>query len=190
MTASDLARRMSRRPIHMDMEVADRIRVAFLLNLLGRCRADFTEAEILDARDALLMAESKFVVNELLGLPKAVEHAVDLAGPHDKTAMPMMENDPTLRRLVMFLRPDPKMVVEVEKKEVNTEPRLEVFQVCIEDGRGGSWMESFASEDTLRAFLRGIRVTYAMSDLLRLLPDFGDEAPFEFTEQSAVQQLP
>jgi hypothetical protein len=56
-------------------------------------------------------------------------------------------------------------------------------------GRGGSWCESFATEAELRAFLRGIRVTYAMSDLQRLLPDFGDK-PFAFTEQSAVQYLP
>jgi len=191
MNANELAQRMSRSPVYAEPFDACRIKMAFLLNLLQRCRVDFTEQEIANARDAMLFPGSRALVNDLLGLPNEVEHAVDLAGPHDKTVMPLMENDPKLaRRIVMFLRPDPKMMVEVEKKDVNTEPHLEVFQVAIEDGRGGSWMEAFASEDTLRAFLRGIRATYAMSDLQRLLPDFGDDAPFEFTEQSAVKHLP
>lgn len=190
MTSQLLANCLQRTPVYAKLEDAQRIKLAFLLNLIGE--REFTEVELRHARDSMVFAGSRALINDLLGL-REVEHAADLADQHAPTTMPlalMVDDKKLAKRIVMYLRPDPKMTVEVEKKETDTEPRLEVFQVCIEDGRGGSWMEAFENEDVLRAFLRGIRVTYAMSDLNRLLPDFGDNAPFSFTEQSVVQHLP
>jgi len=82
------------------------------------------------------------------------------------------DEDTLKRRLIHYLRPEPGMVVMVKELSVGTEPPLRVFQVEIEDGRGGLWCESFASEPELRAFFRGIRITFAMSSLQKLLPDF------------------
>lgn len=191
MTITELAQLMNRTPLDAEPKYASRVKLAFLLNLLAN--QTFTERQLLDARDALYDLQSRALINHVLGIPRQVEHAVDLAEEGAPTVIPLalMAEDrrDITRRLVLFLRPDPKMTIEVEKKVIETEPQLAVFQMAIEDGRGGSWLESFASEDTLRAFLRGVRVTYAMSDLQQLLPDFGDAAPLQFTEQSAVQSL-
>ncbi len=192
MIGSELAQRMGRHPVYAKPFEAVKIKFAFMLNLLGE--RNFTERELMDARDAMIHDCNRALINDVLGFPNNVEHEVDVAGPHD----PTVTGDPHTngadkdikRRLVAFLRPDPMMLIEVEKKEVNTEPHLDVYQVTIEDGRGGSWCEAFPNEDTLRAFLRGIRVTYAMSDLQKLLPSFGDKASLQFTEQSIVQHLP
>jgi len=194
MTGEMIADRMRRTPLYAVPLEAALVKVTFLLNLIAG--QNFTENQVLNARDALMSMMQRKMISDLLLLasPRSGRYdAVDppLAG-HNETTLPLMESgddERLLRRLVAFLRPDPKMTVEVERKEIDTEPRLVVFQVNIEDGRGGSWCESFATEDALRAFLRGIRVTYAMSDLQRMLPDFGDDKPFAFVEQSVVQTL-
>lgn len=193
MTAEELSRKLNRTPVWSDQLDAARIKVAFLLNLIGgHAFNTFTDEELRNARDALMFMGHRAVVDALLDLRP--QEGEERAGPHAPTVMPLAlmadENKDITRRVVAFLRPDPKMLIEVEKKEIPTDPHIDVFQVTIEDGRGGSWCEAYGTEDQLRAFLRGIRVTYAMSDLQRLLPDFGDDAPLAFAEQSAVQHLP
>lgn len=193
MTAEELTRRLNRTPVWCDQLDAARIKLAFLLNLIGgHAFNTFTNEELRNARDAMIFVGHRAVVDALLDLPP--EEGERPAGPHEPTVVPLAlmadENKDITRRLVAFLRPDPKMMIEIEKKRIDTEPSMEVFQVTIEDGRGGSWCEAYGTEDLLRAFLRGIRATYAMSDLQRLLPDFGDDAPLAFAEQSAVQHLP
>ena len=98
------------------------------------------------------------------------------------------------RRLIHYLEPEPGMRVLVKEMCVSTEPNLRVFQVEVEDGRGGCWHEAFNSEAELRAFFRGIRITFAMSSLQRLLPDFlpsqgRDRAGLVFAPESLVQSL-
>lgn len=194
MNATELADKMSKRPLFIVLKQADRIKVSYLLNLLGYAAIDFTDEQLVNARDALVYPESRAFINDLLGISNRVEYRTDLAPKTEPTVMPMWlqedESAYTQRRLVAFLRPDPKMTIEVEKKIVDTEPQLVVYQVTIEDGRGGLWREAFGSEVELQSFLRGIRATYAMSDLQKLLPDLGDNAPVVFTEQSAVNQFP
>ncbi len=193
-TSSDLAIVMQRVTGYADGLTIARVKCAFLLNLLSAKFPQFTEEELMNACDALVFTHSRALMADLLSgiLPR--KQVTKMAAADQSTVMPladMAEDDKDItRRLVAFLRPDPLMMIEVEKKHVDTEPSLDVYQVNIEDGRGGSWCEAFPSEQMLRAFLRGIRVTFAMSDLQKLLPDFGDDAPLQFTEQSAVQHLP
>lgn len=193
MTGTEIAQHFSHTTIEMQPADVNRIKLTFLLNLIaGRT---FADVDLINARDALVFDETRAIINRLLGLPYVPDpfSTGSLVGPNAKTVVPLqtMEDDPNIeRRVIAFLRPDAKMMVEVEKQIVNTEPSVTVFQVTIEDGRGGSWREAFGSEDMLYAFLRGIRATYAMSDLQKMLPDLGDHAPLVFTEQSAVRRLP
>lgn len=191
MVGTELAKKMRQNPIHAEPLVVLRTKLNFLLNLTAN--QVFTDRQFVDARDALIFPSHRRIISEVLGMG-TVEHQINLAGPNASTVMPLSlladESGDITDRLVAYLRPDPKMVIEVEKKAVGTEPTIYVYQVNIEDGRGGSWCEAFGSEEALCAFLRGIRVTYAMSDLQQLLPEFGDRPPLAFTEQSAVQTLP
>ena len=191
MKTNELMERMSHHPIHANRDDVNRIKLLFLFNLLAG--QTFTDEQLQNARDALVFPYSRSLINVILGL-KDKQDTKPVAGPNDPTAMPLalMEDDNKniQRRLLAFLRPDPKMLIEVEKKEAGTEQRLYVYEIRVEDGRGGLWTEAWATEELLRAFLRGIRVAYAMSDLQRLLPDFGDDAPLNFTEQSCVNSLP
>lgn len=198
MTAEKLIQYMNRTPLYAERRVAVPIKLGFLLNLIAGL--EFTDEQLLNARDALVDDWSRRLISHILNLPVDGNDSagrrlmVELAGPDKPTAMPMVlmadESEDITRRLVAFLRPDPKMTIEVEKKLTDTDPAITIFQTVIEDGRGGGWSEAFATEELLRAFLRGIRVTYAMSDLQRMLPNFGDDAKLEFTEQSAIKNLP
>lgn len=162
-----------------------RAKLSFVLNLFP-ANQEFTEEQLINARDALIVGRERDYISDSLKLRPPRKQK--LAEPDAPTTMPLSacENIP-VHRLVCFLRPDPKMVVEIEKREIDTEPRVHVYQVVVEDGRGGGWNEVFTSEETLKAFLRGIRVTFAMSDLQRLLPEFGDDAPLEFKGYSSYE---
>ncbi len=198
MTADKLTQYMNRTPLYAERRVAVPVKLGFLLNLIAGL--EFTDEQLLNARDALVDDWSRRLISHILNLPvDGADSAgrrlgVELAAPDKPTVMPMVlmadESEDITRRLVAFLRPDPKMTIEVEKKLTDTDPVIPVFQVVIEDGRGGGWSETFATEELLRAFLRGIRVTYAMSDLQRMLTSFGDDAKLEFTAQSAIKNLP
>lgn len=174
-------------PLDYEAAQANRIKLLFLTNLIAGL--EFSDEQVSNARDALEQLPSRALINYLLHLPESERQG--LAGEFDKTVMPLAlladDRRDITRRVVAFLRPDPKMVVEIEKKIVNTEPPVHVYQVVIEDGRGGSWCEAFTTELELNAFLKGIKVTFAMSDLQRLLPEFGAEAPLVFVEQSSTR---
>lgn len=192
MTVEELTARMIKTPIRFDPGVVVNAKLYFLLNLLTG--QEFTDEQLRNACDALTFDKPRAIIRELVGLKEPDLSRPVLAGPDRSTIMPISlmadQRGDIKRRILAFLRPDPKMMIEVEKIEVDTEPNVTVFQVTIEDGRGGSWCETFTTEDRLKAFLRGVRVTFAMSDLQLLLPDFGDNRPLAFTEMSAVQNLP
>jgi hypothetical protein len=197
-TSDKFTKCLNRTPIYADTRRSAPVKLVFLLNLIAG--QEFTDEQLMNARDALVDKWSRRLISHILDLPLDGADAygrklmVSLAGPDQPTAMPMVlmadESSDITTRLVAFLRPDPKMTIEVEKKATETDPPIFVYQVVVEDGRGGGWSETFATEELLMAFLRGIRVTYAMSDLQRLLPHFGDDAKLEFTAQSAIKNLP
>lgn len=198
MNTTDLAQRLARRPFSYEALPpghSNGIKLTFLLNVI-RLMTDEVEGRCLtDARDALAEIGQRKFINSLLGIPQDVAERYYQQAEHERdtceTALPLEERDEmTKERLICLLRPDPKMLIEVEKIEVDTEPSCTVYQMVIEDGCGGSWSETFTTEDQLRSFLRGVRVTFAMSPLRKLLPDFGDGAPLKFTEQSCIEHLP
>ncbi len=162
------------------------LRLVFLANLLRRMAPSVDDGLIADARDAVENIIDRRLISFLLSLgtpPNIME---------DQGQLGFEPEDLTKERVIALLRPDPLMLIEVQKVEAPTEPPCEVYQVVIEDGRGGSWNEAFGSEPELRAFLRGIRCTFAMSKLNRLLPDFTtarENPPLKFTEQSTIQHL-
>jgi hypothetical protein len=196
MTIPELTVKLNRAPFMINEARARQVKLTFLLNLMGLVGDDMRieEAQLLNARDALESIWARKMISEVLNLSFQEDEFPDLKGPNVSTVMPLQlladDTNGITQRLVAFLRPDPKMLIKVEKRRTDTEPSVNIYQVVIEDGRGGGWNETFVTEDLLRAFLRGIRVTYAMSDLQMLLPDFGDNGPLKFSEQSAVQHLP
>lgn len=198
MTADKLTQCMNRTPLYAERRVAVPVKLGFLLNLIAG--QEFTDEQLLNARDALVDPWSRRLISHVLSLPvdgcDASGRSLKgtLADPDKPTAMPMVlmadESGDITTRLVAFLRPDPMMTIEVEKKATDTDPPIFVYQVYVQDGRGGGWSETFGTEELLTAFLRGIRVTYAMSDLQKLLPHFGNDNKLEFTAQSAIKNLP
>lgn len=201
MTLQELTGKLYKIPITCDQGKARQVKLAFLLNLMALTCAgmEATDEQILDARDALESSWARKMISEILGLPwreeggRYARKQPKLADPHQRTVMPIQmlaeSREDITKRIVSFLRPDPRMLVEVQKMRVDSDPGIDIYHVVIEDGRGGSWNETFATEDLLMAFLKGIKVTYAMSDLQKLLPSFGNDAPVKFTEQSAVQHI-
>lgn len=174
--------------VHPSSQI-DQLKIAFLLNLITD--RVFSDEQIADARDALVNAGDRRLINRFLGITELKVQFNSLAEADEPSVLPLTYTDGKLKeRLVSFLRPDPQMLIEVEKKETDTDPPIPVYQVNIEDGRGGCWCETFGTEDLLRAFLRGIRVTFAMSALHKLLPGFGEDESLKFTAQSYVNNLP
>lgn len=195
MTVQELTYKLTRVPLMANEVRARQVKLTFLLNLLALIGQDvrIEEAQLLNARDALESIWARKMISEVLNLRFQEDEYPDLKKENQSTVMPLQlladDSKGITQKLVAFLRPEPKMLIEVEKRRTDTDPSVDIYQVVIEDGRGGGWNETFVTEDQLRAFLRGIRVTYAMSDLQMLLPDFGDNSPIKFTEQSAVQHL-
>ncbi len=195
MTVQELTYKLTRVPLMAHEARARQVKLTFLLNLLALIGQDvrIEEAQLLNARDALESLWARKMISEVLNLRFQEYEYPDLKKENQSTVMPLQlladDKKGITQMLVAFLRPEPKMLIEVEKRRTDTDPSVDIYQVVIEDGRGGGWNETFVTEDQLRVFLRGIRVTYAMSDLQMLLPDFGDNAPLKFTEQSSVQHL-
>jgi hypothetical protein len=82
-----------------------------------------------------------------------------------------------------------KSTIKVTLVEVNTDPRTSVYQLEIitpaENSPGGSWNETFNTEDQLRHFLRGLRVATTMS-----LNMFDMASVWAFDPESCVKELP
>lgn len=189
MTGQELLQRLMSETFIFPTRQTDQVKIAFLLNLL-RDR-EFSDEQLYDARDALVNTSDRILISRLLGMPLHESPPVPKATADDTTVLPLTYTDGNLKeRLVSFLRPDPQMLIEVEKSEIDVDPPITVYQVSIEDGRGGCWRETFATEDLLRVFLRGIRVTFAMSALHKLLPGFGEDESLKFAPKSYVDHLP
>jgi hypothetical protein len=162
------------------------LRLVFMANVMRRMTDTVDNGLLADARDSIENREDRRLLNYILGLgtpPNVME---------DQGVLGLETEGITKERIIALLRPDPRMLIEVQRVDAPTDPPCEVYQVVVEDGRGGSWNEAFASEPELQAFLRGIRCTFAMSDLNRMLPDLTGldaGAPLRFTEQSTVQHL-
>lgn len=63
----------------------------------------------------------------------------------------------TLREILNeFSRRYPdKLLIEVQEVEVQTDPRINVYNIAL-TRQGGSWQETFGSPDLANKFLRGV----------------------------------
>lgn len=68
-----------------------------------------------------------------------------------------------------------KLAIEIGRFEIPLDPPVHVFNVIVSRG-GGSWHETYGSEELLQAFLQGVRAGY---DGYISLPEVPSEAkPF------------
>jgi hypothetical protein len=77
------------------------------------------------------------------------------------------------------------IIIDVRKLEVESEPPVEVFQVEILS-ETGSWHETFVTHDQLKAFLRGINMTFVMVLSFSL---HSHDSMVTFNKESIVQNF-
>lgn len=82
------------------------------------------------------------------------------------------------------------MIINVQIVRVHTDPPTAVYAVVVlDDTEKASWNETVNTEIELKALFRGIRLTFAMMNGGKLLPDAGKDALVRFAPNSYIQTL-